>query len=173
MSFSEAVRTCIGKYALFAGRASCPEFWWFCLFVIVVSIVLSAIDAMLFGSDPVTGEPNGSLLSGIFQIAVFLPLLAAGWRRLQDSGRPGAYILLPMILSLGFSLAFLFGVFGFGLMEREGVDPEALTGGAVILGGAGLLVAVIVQIVVAILMLWWLTRPSDPGPNDYGPPPLK
>ena len=92
---------------------------------------------------------------------------------MSDSGRPGAYILLPMILSLVFSLAFLFGVFGFGLMEREGLDPEALTGGAVILGGAGLLAAVIVQIVVAILMLWWLTRPSDPGSNDYGPPPAK
>lgn len=173
MSCRDAVWTCLGKYAVFAGRASRSEFWWFFLFVIVVSILFSMVDTMLFGSDPVTGEPNGSLLSGIFQIGMFLPLLAAGWRRLHDSGRPGAYILLPMILSLVFSLAFLFGVFGFGLMEREGLDPEALTGGAVILGGAGLLAAVMVQIVVAILMLWWLTRPSDSGPNDYGPPPAK
>jgi uncharacterized membrane protein YhaH (DUF805 family) len=32
MSFPEAIKTCFRKYAVFEGRASRSEFWWFALF---------------------------------------------------------------------------------------------------------------------------------------------
>jgi uncharacterized membrane protein YhaH (DUF805 family) len=31
MSFPEAIKTCLRKYAVFEGRASRSEFWWFAL----------------------------------------------------------------------------------------------------------------------------------------------
>ena len=36
MDFQTAVRTCFDKYATFNGRAACPEFWWFWLFILGV-----------------------------------------------------------------------------------------------------------------------------------------
>ena len=39
MSFTEAVRTCISKYATFDGRATRSEFWWFYLFIVIVSAI--------------------------------------------------------------------------------------------------------------------------------------
>jgi uncharacterized membrane protein YhaH (DUF805 family) len=31
--------------------------------------------------------------------------------------------------------------------------------------------AAIVLLISPLLVLWWLTRPSQPGPNQYGPNP--
>ena len=166
----EATRTCISKYIDFSGRAGRPEYWWFLLFVVVVSMVLSVIDVAIFGTDPETGEGN-RLLSSLFQLAMFLPLLAAGWRRLHDSGKPGWYLLLPMLASLLFMVGMMTGVVAFSVMQSQGADPEALRGTAAVLGVTGITVAIIAQILLAILMIWWLTRPSDPGENQYGLPP--
>jgi uncharacterized membrane protein YhaH (DUF805 family) len=42
---------------------------------------------------------------------------------------------------------------------------------ASLLGVTGLTIASVVQLVLAVLMIWWLTRPSDTGDNAYGPRP--
>lgn len=168
MGFGEAVKTCFSKYVVFSGRASRSEFWWFFLFTVIVQAILSLIDAQLFGVDPRTGDSRG-VLSGLFQLAVFLPLLAAAWRRMHDSGRPGWYILLPMLFSFAFSVAALGGVMTFALIDARTSASDTLLALSALFGGAGLLVAIIVQLVLAVLMIVWLTRPSDPGPNAYGP----
>ncbi len=94
-TFPEAIRICFIKYADFTGRASRSEFWWFFLFVTLVSGALQYL---------------GENLSYIFLIAVLLPLLAAGTRRLRDSGRSGwwqLFLLAPVggIVILGFMWA--------------------------------------------------------------------
>jgi len=170
MGFVEAVRTCFSKYFTFSGRAARPEYWWFVLFVVGISIVLSFVDALIFGVDPETDEPS-SVLTGLFQLAIFIPGLAVGWRRLHDSGRPGWYLLLPMLASLAFVISMFFGVFAFGVAETELANPDNLIAPAALLGGAGFLVFLVVQLVLLVLMIWWMTRPSDPGPNEYGPQP--
>lgn len=169
MGFVDAVTTCLRNYVGFSGRAARPEYWWFALFVFVGVFVASLIDSVIFSPEPGDTSP----LASLFQLAVLLPLLAAGWRRIQDTGKPGWYILLPLVLSLLFVGGMLLGVFGFGMMERGGVEPEALEAPAVALGVGGMAVAGIVQLVVAILMIWWLTRPGDQGANRYGPPPRR
>jgi len=168
MRFFEATRTCLGKFATFSGRASRPEYWWFLLAVVIVSVVLSLIDSAIFG----TAEDSGQPLSAIFALVTFIPLLAAAWRRLQDTGRPGWYALLPMLFSLAFMLLTLLGV----MIATPVVDGtveagENATGLVALLGMTWLLVLGAAQVVVAVLMLWWLTRPSDAGPNEYGPQP--
>ncbi len=72
LTFSESIRVCLTKYAEFNGRASRSEFWWFMLFVILVASGLSYLS---------------ELGTSIFLIAILLPLLAAGTRRLRDSGQ--------------------------------------------------------------------------------------
>ncbi len=84
LSFFEALRVCFVKYAEFNGRASRSEFWWFMLFVLLVLAALSYL---------------GETVSSIFLLGVLLPLLAAGARRLRDSGKSGwwqLFLLVPV-----------------------------------------------------------------------------
>ncbi len=94
MTMQESVRTVLSNYATFTGRASRTEFWWWVLAVFLASLVLGAIEGSLFG--------NGhGILSGIFSLAVILPNLAVGARRLHDSDRTGWWLLLSLIPILG------------------------------------------------------------------------
>lgn len=169
MGLTQAIKTCLGKYAVFSGRATRPEYWWFVLFAIMVGIVLGIIDNVIFGVDPETGKPS-RILNPLFQLAIFLPVLAAGWRRLHDTGRPGWYLLLPMALSFVTMIIIFTGIAVFSVLERGIDDPEALRGPAEFLGATGVLVVLALQLVLTVLMIWWLTRPSEKATNKYGPP---
>jgi uncharacterized membrane protein YhaH (DUF805 family) len=170
LTFISAVKICFSKYATFSGRASRPEYWWFVLFVVIVSAVFGMIDRSIFGFDPMTQESNG-FLAPLFSLAILLPMLAAGWRRMHDAGKPGWYLLLPMLFSFATMAVMMMGIMTFAGMGNAGVDPDALRGPAAFLGGAGMLMIWVTQLVLAILMLWWLTRPSVDGANAYGSPP--
>ena len=85
----KAVRTCLTKYADFNGRAARPEFWWFVAAQFVVSILLNM-------AVPVLG--------GLFSLAMLVPSLAAGSRRLHDIGKSGWLQLLGFIPVLGWIL---------------------------------------------------------------------
>ncbi len=91
MGFREAVTVCIQDYYTFSGRACRPECWWFFLFVVVGSVLLSAIDAVIFGEDMLLG------LSGLFALLTLLPQIAVAWRRMHDTGRPGWLNLLAVV----------------------------------------------------------------------------
>ncbi|NMB69540.1 MAG: DUF805 domain-containing protein [Chloroflexi bacterium] len=84
MTFFESILVCFKKYAEFTGRASRSEFWWFLLFVTLVGSALAYVSETLVS---------------IFMIAILLPLLAAGARRLTDSGKSAwlqLYLLVPV-----------------------------------------------------------------------------
>lgn len=82
MTFQEAIRVCLSKYADFNGQATRAEFWWFMLFVILVTT------ALLYVSE---------ILSSVFLIAILLPLLAVGTRRLHDIGKSGWWLLYMLV----------------------------------------------------------------------------
>ncbi|MEI4231951.1 DUF805 domain-containing protein [Roseovarius sp. D22-M7] len=91
-----AIKTVLTEnYVNFSGRASRPEFWWFALFVFVVSVLLGAV------SD---------VLGGLFGLAVLLPGIAVAVRRLHDVDRPGWWYLLVLIPVLG-PLILIFAFF--------------------------------------------------------------
>ncbi len=109
MSFGESVRTCINKYATFDGRASRSEFWWFYLFVLLVSIV-AMLPGYLFMIAGAAGTDEGSapgalfwigimliVAAAIFQLALLIPQLAVGCRRLHDRGQSGWLQLLLLV----------------------------------------------------------------------------
>jgi uncharacterized membrane protein YhaH (DUF805 family) len=92
MGMPEAVRTVLSKYADFTGRARRSEFWWFFLFQAVVSIVASLIDQAI-------GFPALQIIVGL---ALLVPNLAVGARRLHDTDRSGWWQLLALIPLVGF-----------------------------------------------------------------------
>ena len=106
MSFGESVRTCIHKYATFDGRASRSEFWWFYLFYVLVSM-MSYIPVLLLGI--ITGSNSGDngfitllwvffmIFWAIFLLALVIPMLAVGCRRLHDRGQSGWLQLLLFV----------------------------------------------------------------------------
>lgn len=92
MTFYESILVCLKKYAEFNGRASRSEFWWFMLFIVLVASAFAYVSETFVS---------------IFLIAILLPLLAAGSRRLRDSGKSAwwqLFLLAPVggIVILGF-----------------------------------------------------------------------
>ncbi len=85
--------TVLKKYAVFSGRASRSEFWYFTLFNFIIQMVasfaLGAISAKL-----------SFLVLVIYAFATFIPSLAVSVRRLHDTNRSWVnllWVLLPLI----------------------------------------------------------------------------
>lgn len=170
MGFVTAIKTCLSKYITFSGRARRPEYWWFFLFIVLGSVIAAFIDGAIFGVGT-PQEPATQVVSPVFSLATFLPILAVGWRRMHDTGRPGWYLLIPLLVTVAAMIALMLGVFGLGQLEMAGVTEETLRTEATGPGMMGLVIFGIVQLVLTLLVLWWLTRPTQPGTNAYGDEP--
>lgn len=77
------------NYFNFEGRATRKEFWYAFLFNFIVSFILG-----WFGKA-------GAWLSGIWSLAVLLPFLGVGARRLHDINKSGWLLLLSFIPLIG------------------------------------------------------------------------
>lgn len=96
MTFKQATRTCLSKYAEFHGRAARPEYWWFVLFTILGNIAAGIIDAVFGFRADGTG-----LVGGLFSLAMLLPSLAVASRRLHDIDRSFWWVLVGLIPVIG------------------------------------------------------------------------
>ncbi|SMF02245.1 Uncharacterized membrane protein YhaH, DUF805 family [Tistlia consotensis] len=116
-----AVRACLQNYATFSGRAARPEFWWWVLALFLASLVLSVIDYLLFGH-------GRGPISSLFSLAVLLPNLAVGARRLHDGERSGWWLLIGFLPVIGVIVLIVFfvqdGTVG---PNRYGADPKGRT----------------------------------------------
>lgn len=112
MSFSEAVKDGFDHYAKFDGRASRPSFWWWVLFVIIVSVVANILDAAI----------DAQIFTFIVSLGLLLPGLSKAIRRLHDTGRSGWWVLIGLIPLIGFIVLLIF------YLEKS--DPAANEYGA-------------------------------------------
>jgi uncharacterized membrane protein YhaH (DUF805 family) len=93
MNFMDAVKTCFTKYADFNGRAARPEYWWFVLFILIAVVLLSIISR---------------LIAFVFELAVILPHIAVGVRRMHDIGRSGWWLLIGFVPLVGWIILLVF-----------------------------------------------------------------
>lgn len=100
MTFKESVNTVFNKYAVFSGRASRSEYWYFALFQFIVGILFSILGTIFTNSQ---GQPSVwiSILSGLWCLLTILPSLAVSVRRLHDSGRGGGWIFINFVPVIG------------------------------------------------------------------------
>lgn len=123
MDFVGAVRAGFKNYVNFRGTASRPEYWYWVLFTVLVSIVVGALD-------------RSGNLGNAFSIATLLPSLGVLVRRLRDAGFSWVWVLLPVPGLIPFVLGiYLFidelikaGITEETLMNPELISQEALNG---------------------------------------------
>ena len=168
------------RFATTSGRATRSEFWWFLLAYLllghvvafVVSFALSFGPGFLAGLEaqrqgrPVALDPGamglasrwGTLSAWLAWLVAAVPLVAVAGRRLHDTGRRagGLWLALPAFVA-AFALVSAYYLWRLG-------DP-ALAGQQV-----GLRLVWIVGLAV-LPFAWWLSRPSQAGPNRFGPDP--
>lgn len=80
------------RYAQFEGRAGRAEFWWFFLATFIVGIVLQ----LLAGASNLF-----FIVAVIWSLALFIPELAVGVRRLHDTNRSGWWLLISLVPLVG------------------------------------------------------------------------
>jgi uncharacterized membrane protein YhaH (DUF805 family) len=163
-----AVKTCFKKYFDFKGRARRSEFWWFVLFVIIVSSALTFLSALV---------PAIGYLGLAFSLAVIIPQFAALVRRLHDTNHGGWWALLMLLCFLGYygCLAYLLGPnienltnitdpmeMGMQMVDSIQASPGVAT--AMMVCSFGAIILAIVNIIFAVFDSKWNT-------NKYGPSP--
>ena len=88
MTFEQSIKTCFYKYAIFDGRASRSEYWWFQLFSALLQLGLGGIGVLIGGVD------SFDVTSTLGWLVTVTPAVVVGARRLHDTGRSGWWYLL-------------------------------------------------------------------------------
>jgi uncharacterized membrane protein YhaH (DUF805 family) len=141
VGFGEAISRGFTNYFTFSGRASRPEYWWWVLFTALVAIIPLSI------------------------LVTFIPSLSLASRRFHDIGKSGWWQILPLGWLAGpiiFSMFQSLVLFKFGASVPLVVWPlvELLQFLIVLLFPVGI-----------VLLIVWLAKKGDEGPNKYGPDP--
>ncbi len=111
------------NYVGFSGRARRKEYWMFVLFNIIALIIAMVLDRVLgLASEQYGYGP----IYALYALAVLLPGLAVGVRRLHDTDKSGWWLLLALIPILGAIVLLVFFVIeGTHGDNRFGPDPKA------------------------------------------------
>lgn len=167
LTFGEAVKTCLKKYADFTGRARRSEYWFFYLFYILVVVVASFVFVIL----GLLGMPKiiGTFGNLVVALGFILPQYAVGFRRLHDTGRSGWWIGSYLLFGLVVAAQVVFVALdyvqygGMGMMCEFVTENVGAFVGLLLTGG----IAVVWNIALIVLCV----LDSKPEANKYGPSP--
>jgi len=87
------------KYAVFNGRARRTEYWMFVLFNLIIGIVLGIVEGIL-------GSPG--VIGALYALALIIPSIAVSVRRLHDTERSGACLLIAFVPLIGTIVLLVF-----------------------------------------------------------------
>ena len=86
------------RYAQFTGRAHREEYWMFVLINILISIGVGIIAAII----------HLPVLQMLYAVAVLIPGIAVGIRRLHDTNRSGWWLLISLVPVIGLIVLIVF-----------------------------------------------------------------
>ncbi len=120
MDFPQAIAAGFQGYVRFTGRSSRSEYWFWVLFVLIVSAITGVLDAFLFPGG------NFGVFGPIWSLAILLPSIAVSVRRLHDIDKSGWWYLLWLVLIIGWILLIVWACRkGDEMQNRFGSDPLA------------------------------------------------
>ncbi|MGE0182326.1 MAG: DUF805 domain-containing protein [Parvularculaceae bacterium] len=93
VEFKDAFKLGLTNYAQFHGRSSRGAYWWYALWILMISIGLAIIDGILF-SGFVRKTGGDGPIQVLFSLGMLLPNIGIGVRRLHDVGRSGWWTLI-------------------------------------------------------------------------------
>jgi uncharacterized membrane protein YhaH (DUF805 family) len=79
---TKAVQKCLQNYAVFQGRASRSEFWYFFIFFYAANLL---------------GNLIADFVGSLVTLGLLLPYLAVAVRRMHDRNKAGWYVLVPLL----------------------------------------------------------------------------
>jgi uncharacterized membrane protein YhaH (DUF805 family) len=120
----------IKNYVKFDGRARRKEYWMFVLFNVIFSFVASIIDSVAGLTYTSSGNSYGyasvGIISSLYSLAVLLPTIGVGIRRLHDIGKSGWWLLISLVPLAGpIWLLVLLATNGVVGENQYGPDPKA------------------------------------------------
>ncbi len=164
----QAVKICLKKFFDFTGRARRSEYWWFVLFVMIVSMVFNFIGAVF---------PMVNILGLIVGLLLSIAQLAALTRRLHDTGRSGWWVLvygLFMLVTYGALVAILAPVAGELMAEGDQMALVELMANAFMdspIAATVMICGALATAFMAIITLIFAVKDSQWTENKYGPSP--
>jgi uncharacterized membrane protein YhaH (DUF805 family) len=145
----------IQKYADFTGRAPRAEYWWFVLAMVIIFVALTIVESIVGLNKMVFGVYGP--LTTLLWLAVLVPSLSVGVRRLHDTNRSGWWLLLMVPYAIG------------GVLMVRSMSAAAAAGTVPGFGAAGILMLIGFVCVIVLLLFYCLA--GTPGDNRYGPNP--
>lgn len=105
VGFGEAIKRAFAGWSTWAGRSTRAEYWWWFLFVWLVSLVPYIGLSVALGGDDADGLSGGGVLWLILVIVValafILPSIAVSVRRLHDTDRSGWWYWITLVPCIG------------------------------------------------------------------------
>ena len=163
-----AVKTCLKKFFDFKGRARRSEYWWFVLFIIIVSSVFN------YGGLLV---PALSFVGLACTLLFLIPKYSALTRRLHDTGRSGWWVLCLAVLDVvvWICLAILMmPVVGKLFEETDPFEQMTMLTDAIQSNPTVFTVMMccsVVSLVITIITFIFSVQDSKWDENQYGPSP--
>jgi uncharacterized membrane protein YhaH (DUF805 family) len=168
MSFVAAVKSAFVNFRKFKGTASRREYWFYILATVLIGIVLSTIESIIWPpietDDLIEAINQPTPLTSIAGLLLLIPTLAVTSRRIQDSGWSGKWLFLYLLPIIPLLMGIL-GVVGY-LQSTSAPEVEVLAT-SVAYFVPTLLIAFSVQVFLLILCL--LPSKSREQGNKYAP----
>ena len=115
VGFIQAIGLGFSNYFNFQGRATRAEYWWWFLFIVIADVLLGFIDSIL----------GTGFIGSLFGLAIIIPGLALGARRLHDIGKSGWWQLLWFAILVGWIILWVWAIRqGDRGQTQYGLDPR-------------------------------------------------
>jgi uncharacterized membrane protein YhaH (DUF805 family) len=168
MSFVDAVKSAFVNFRKFKGTASRREYWFFVLATVLIGIVLSTIESIIWPpvetEDIVEALNQPTPFTSIAGLLLLLPNLSATSRRIRDAGWSGRWLFLHLLWIVPMGI----GVLGIASYLNSTSNPEVEAAAAfVAFFVPALIFAFGVQVFILILCL--LPSKSREQGNKYAP----
>lgn len=114
------------QYVDFNGRTAREPFWYYVVAYVVLMIIASVLENILFGGPSIYGYAyRPSPLTGLLTLALLLPSLGIAARRLHDIDRSAWWLLIGIIPIVGWIVLIYWYVQpGMAGANQFGGDPK-------------------------------------------------